>query len=188
MSKKKKTMLVAAIVLGIAVLGLAAGVYAKYISSVQKTGTAQVAKWAFTEKNTSGSVECKLDETYDSDTLSSGKIAPGTSGYCPIVVSNEATEVGITYTIKPSTEITNQPTNLKFYKDAGHTKELTSTSALSGTLTPGEVTNNEAYVYWAWAYQDGTEGYDSADTANGVSAATMTMKFDVTGTQLEPTN
>lgn len=74
MSKKKKTMLVAAIVLGIAVLGLAAGVYAKYIASFTAGGDiADVAKWAFkNENNDNGLLACNLDKTYNTNTLSRG--------------------------------------------------------------------------------------------------------------------
>lgn len=52
MSKKKKTMLALAIILGVAVVGLAAGVYAKYIASLtSNSGNITVAKWAFKAEN-----------------------------------------------------------------------------------------------------------------------------------------
>ncbi len=185
---KKKTMLVAAfVVMGIAALGLAAAVYAKYISSISKTGTATVAKWAFTTDNREGEVTCTLDQTYNADTLVAGKIAPGTSGKCPITVSNATSEVGIRYDIKPSA-VANQPTNLRFYSDAGHQHEITTASdsdTIFGTVAPGQ-SSPEVYVYWNWPYQDGTDDYDAADTEDGEAAKTMTMTFTVTGTQVEP--
>lgn len=182
MTKRKRASLVALAVMCVAVLGLAAAVYAKYISSVTKTGTATVAKWAFTTDNTSGTITCNLDETYDPDTLVAGKIAPGTSGYCPIAVSNANSEVGITYNITPSADA-NKPTNLKFYKDATHQQAITGT--VEGSLAPGATAT--VNVYWQWPYEttpiaDG----DAADTANGVSAQTMTITFDVTGVQVQP--
>ena len=148
-----------------------------------KTGTATVAKWAFTTDNTTGNITCELDETYDPDTLVSGKIAPGTSGKCPVTVSNANSEVGIRYDITPST-VTNQPTNLKFYADASHTTEITSGATVNGTLIPGA--SDTVYVYWNWPYQDGTEAYDTADTTNGVAGSTMTITLDVVGTQVQP--
>ena len=183
--KKRKTALVAAFfVMGAAALGLIVMGYAKYTSKIEKTVTATVAKWAFTSDNMAGSVVCELDETYDSNTLVANRIAPGTSGKCPISVSNANSEVGIHYDIKPST-VTNQPANLKFYTDSGHTNEITGSTTVNGTLAPGAAATT-VYVYWEWPFQDGTDAYDTADTADGVSANTMTMTFDVIGTQVQP--
>jgi len=186
MSKKKTTLVVAFVAIAVVALGLGAAVYAKYISSIQRTGTATVAKWAFTDDNTAGTVICEFDKTYDSTTLVAGKIAPGTSGKCPIEISNATSEVGIRYDIKLSDAVANKPTNMKFYADAGHQTELTGNTTINGTLNPGAAAVTE-YVYWEWPYQDGTTEYDSADTTDGETAASLTMTFDVTGTQLEPT-
>ena len=186
MKKKKGALAVAFIIFGIAALSLIAVVYAKYVSEITKTGTATVAKWAFSTDNSSGDVTCTLDETYDPSTLESGRIAPGTSGSCPIAISNANTEVGIRYDIIPST-VTNQPQNLKFYREAAHTNEITSASPLFGNLNPG-ATSTTVYVYWYWPYQDATDtDYDTHDTQDGEAGATMTMTFNVTGTQLQPT-
>ena len=189
MNKKKTTLVVALVAIGVAVLGLSAAVYAKYISSITKTGTATVAKWAFTEDNQTDTdtVTCELDKTYNANTLVAGKIAPGTSGKCPIVISNASTEVGVKYDIKPST-VTNQPKNLKFYKEEAHTNEITAegTATITGNLAPKAVATT-VYVYWEWPYEDTSDStYNSKDTADGVTAATMTMTFDVTGTQIKP--
>ena len=191
MSKKKKTMLALAIILGIAAVGLAAGVYAKYIASLTSgNGSATVAKWAFEEDNENATITCELDKTYNPDTLVAGKIAPGTSGKCPIKISNETSEVGVNYTIKPKT-VTNQPTNLKLYKNATHTDEFSTTAAITGTLTPGAA-EQTIYVYWDWAYETGTvtDGVatgDDADTANGEDPKTMEISFDISGVQVRPT-
>ena len=190
MSKKKGVAVVALIVMGVAILGLAAAVYAKYLSTITNTGEAVVAKWAFTTDNTGGSVQCQLDHNYNASTLVNGKIAPGTSGKCPIQISNANSEVGINYSIKPST-VENQPTNLKFYKEAAHTNEVNSSSAVTGTLNPGAAAQT-IYIYWEWPFEtgavtDGVAAGDTADTTNGASAATMTITFDVTGIQVEPT-
>lgn len=187
MSKKKTTLVLAFSVIGITVLGLAAAVYAKYISTITNTSTATVAKWAFTSDNTGGSVTCELDHTYDSATLVANKIAPGTRGKCPIEVSNENTEVGIRYDIKVNT-ITNQPTHLKFYTDDTYGTELSGSTTIHGTLRPGETPADPVYVYWEWPYVDNpsTTAYDEIDTADGEAAKTMTMTFDVTGTQVQP--
>ena len=190
MSKKKKTMLALAIILGVAVVGLAAGVYAKYIASITSgNGSATVAKWAFETDNANTTITCELDKNYNADTLVAGKIAPGTSGKCPIKISNANSEVGVNYTIKPKT-VTNQPTNLKLYKDANHTDAFSTSAAITGTLTPGAA-EQTIYVYWDWAYETGTvtDGVatgDSADTTDGEAAKKMEISFDISGVQVQP--
>ena len=185
MSKRKTALVVAFVVVGVAMLGLVAAVYAKYISQITKTGEATVAKWAFTEKNTTGTVSCDPTKTYTAATLVNGKIAPGTEGECQIAISNEDTEVGIEYKIELPASVTGKPTNLKFYKDSSYTTEMTSSSPITGTMAPG-ATSSTVSVYWKWAYQDGTTAYDTADTTDGISAGTMSVEFAVTGTQLQP--
>lgn len=185
MKKRNRALAVAFIIFGIAALSLIAVVYAKYVSEITKTGTATVAKWSFATDNTSGQITCPLDQTYDTDTLVADRIAPGTSGRCPIVISNANTEVGIEYSISPST--TNKPTNLKFYSDAAHQNEITSSTTLTDTLTPGQAATT-INIYWYWAYEDATDDdYDDHDTTDGEAGSSMTMTFNITGTQLEPT-
>ena len=187
MSKKRNALVVAFIVFGVVALGLVAAVYAKYISTITKEGTATVAKWNFATANQDGeSVTCEMAETYTAATLSSGKIAPGTKGKCPIQVSNVGTEVGIRYDIKVST-IANQPAHLKFYTNDSYNTELTGSTTITGTLGPNAAATT-VYVYWMWPYEDdpSTEAYDAIDTSDGEAANTMTMTFDVTGTQLQP--
>ncbi len=207
MSKKKKTMLVAAIVLGIAVLGLAAGVYAKYIASLEANrGIADVAKWTFEDENKgNGLLTCNLDKTYNTNTLSEGKIAPGTSGTCTFSVTNKNSEVGVDYTITLS-GVTNQPTNVKFYKTKSgsgdnitYTDELTTTNgSVTGTINAGVATAQTETIYWVWPYETGAVANgvaqgDSADTTDGESAATatevktMTATFAIKGVQVRPT-
>ena len=205
MSKKKKTILVAAIVLGVAVLGLAAGVYAKYIASFTADGDiADVAKWAFEDENDGdGLLECELDKNYDTNTLSEGKIAPGTSGTCTFSITNKNSEVGVNYTITLS-GVTNQPTNVKFYKTKSgsgnnitYTDELTtSNGSVTGTINAGVATAQTEEIYWVWPYETGTvtdgvaEG-DDEDTTDGENAAAATKKmtatFAIKGVQVQPT-
>jgi len=189
MGKKKSVGIAAFVIAGIVVLGLAAAVYAKYVSSFAATGSASVAKWAFVSDNSnnSGTIACELSQTYDADTLVAGKIAPGTSGKCPIVVSNEHTEVGVHYEITLPSGATNKPTNLKFYTDDTYTTEVSSAVLASGNLAPGD-TATTTYVYWMWPYEDdpSTANYDTADTTDGTAAVTMSMAFTITGTQVQP--
>lgn len=187
-NKKKTTMIAAFVVLGVAMVGLAVTVYAKYFSSVTSgNGSLTVAKWAFdTDNANSGTLNCPLDETYDTDTLVSGKIAPGTSGTCELSISNANSEVGVAYEIKPST-ISGAPTNMLFYKDAGHNNAFSAASTITGTLTPGESAQT-VKIYWVWPYETpaNSDSGDTDDTTDGKAAGTMTASFDITGTQVLP--
>ncbi len=186
MNKKKRALVAALVVSGIAVVGLAAVVYAKYISSITKTGTATVAKWAFTTDNTDGGVvTCDPTQTYTAATLDNGKIAPGTSGECQISVSNATSEVGIRYEITPSA--TGKPTHLKLCADSSCNTEVDSTHPVTGTLAP-KAAATPVTIYWVWPYEDNpsTAAYDAIDTTDGTAGSTMTITFDITGIQLQP--
>lgn len=185
MNKKKVAPIVVLAAIAVTALGLAAAVYAKYVSSITKSGNATVAKWAFVSDNESSTLTCDLDKTYDATTLVGGKIAPGTSGYCEVELSNANTEVGVEYTISLPSTVANKPTNLKFYSDASHETEVTSAAPITGTLAPN-ATATSVKIYWMWPYVDGTDSYDTADTTDGTAAKTMTMEFTITGTQVQP--
>lgn len=84
--------LVKNILLGVAVVGFAAttflGItYSKYTNVVSGDGETQVAKWSFKVNSaTEEFATIKLAETYDKETLTNGKIAPGTKGSFDIIV------------------------------------------------------------------------------------------------------
>lgn len=202
MSKKRTTLVVAFVVMGVATLGLAAAVYAKYVATLTgNTGTATIAKWAFDTDNRSGVVTCPV---VNYNKVSQGKIAPGTSGECTISLSNANSEVGVDYTIKLSS-ITNQPDNLEFYatknNDGTYANELTSDSgSVTGYIAPKTAGPVEEKIYWVWPYETGTAGADGIapgdiddnsdtndDTAAGKAAQTMTITFDIRGVQARPT-
>lgn len=189
MSKEKKTLIVAVVLLLVAVCSLAVSVYAKYASLLSGTGPATVAKWAFETDNQTDVVECPITN-YDESTLVNGKIAPGTAGTCTIELSNANSEVGVEYTIKLSS-ITNQPTNLKFYKTkngTNYSNPLTTTSGtVTGTIAPQAASSVTETIYWVWPYETGTDADDVADTTDGVAANTMNITFEISGVQTEPT-
>ena len=181
MTKRKKTIVAAFAILGIAVVGLAAGVYAKYIATITGSGTAQVAKWAFSGDNTTDVVKCDLSHTYDPTTLVDKKIAPGTEGVCTIELKNNSSEVGVHYKIVASA--TNKPTNLKFYTDDTYRTELTA-AGIEGNIAAKAAESVKTYIYWVWPYE--TTGGDEIDTSEGANALSMGVDFTITGTQVAP--
>ena len=190
MEKKKRNAILLLVLLLLVAISASyiASTYAKYTSEIKdNNGTATVAKWAFDTDNTKKTLEINLAETYDASTLVANKIAPGTQGSFNIALSNENSEVGVDFTIKLNS-ITNIPTNLKFYKDASFTTELTpGTSTITGQLVAGEKNFAGVPIYWKWAYET-TEiaDNDPEDTKDGKAAKALTIGVDITGVQTQP--
>lgn len=186
---KKRNIILAAVLLGVTATVGTIGVttFAKYRTQLSDVNaTKAVAKWKFATDNASESFTIDLAETYTASTLTSGKIAPGTSGELDFALSNANTEVGTTYSIKLTN--TNAPTNIQFCEDAACTTPLTN-STLTGHMDPGATTT--AKIYWKWAYETGTvtDGVatgDSNDTTNGEAGDTMTVTATITGVQEAP--
>ncbi|MBR1748431.1 MAG: hypothetical protein IJ743_01400 [Bacilli bacterium] len=168
--------------------GYVAGTYAKYTSEITPTaGTATVAKWNFDVENNGKAVtvDADLTKTYDANTLVSGKIAPGTEGAFKIELANETSEVGVNYEITIG-DITGKPTNLKFYKDAAHTQEISAVNKVTGTLNVGAIAT-KVDIYWAWEYEtDAIATNDPIDTTDGKAAASLTIPVTIVGTQVRP--
>ena len=189
MSKKKKTLVALFVLLGVAVLGLAGAVYAKYISSINRVGSLQVAKWAFREKNPeNGEITCSITSSVKTGTLVNDKIAPGTEGNCVIELSNSTGEVSVDYTIEVDATNTTTPTNLlvKNHEDTDYSALTNFTIvgaepiAINGTKT--------VTIDWKWPYETGTDADDENDTDDGENADDMSIKFIVTGVQSDPRN
>ena len=150
MNKKSLMIIVLLLLVGLTA-GYVASTYAKYTSTVSGSGTATVAKWAFSTENATQTITIDLGGTVDTTTLSADRIAPGTSGSFDVVLTNGDTEVGVDYSIMLTT-ITNQPTNLKFYSDNTYTTELTpGTTTITGTLDAEDATGVTIPIYWQWA-------------------------------------
>ena len=187
MMNKKSLMIIVLLLLVGLTTGYVASTYAKYTSTVSGSGTATVAKWAFSTENASQTITIDLGGTVDTTTLSADRIAPGTSGSFDVVLTNGDTEVGVDYSVM-LTSITNQPTNLKFYSDSSYTTELTpGTSTITGTLDAEDATGVTIPIYWQWAYEtNAIATNDPIDTADGEAANTLTIGVTITGTQVTP--
>ena len=168
--------------------GYVASTYAKYTSKIENNnGTATVAKWAFTTDNAAQTLTINLANTPDASTLVAGKIAPGTSGSFNVALVNTNTETGVDWTISLK-NVTNKPTNLKFYKDSAHTTEITpGTGTITGQLAAQDSTGLSVPIYWAWAYEtDAIATNDPIDTTDGEAANSLTIGVDITGVQTQP--
>lgn len=192
--KKKESLLLLVLLLLVGIsFSYVAGTYAKYVASFDNEGTATVAKWAFEAENKETDLEVALGETYDAESLVSGKIAPGTKGNFSIKLTNKDSEVGVQYSISLKEIGDTVPANLKFYTNDTYTTELTTTSTpITGKIAAGDETGATATIYWKWDYEtgtvtDGIAAGDEDDTDDGETATDFTVTLTVKGNQINPT-
>ena len=186
------------ILLGVAVVGFAASTflgitYSKYTNVVSGNGETQVAKWSFkVNSETEEFATIRLADTYDANTLTQGKIAPGTKGKFDINIDATGAEVGVKYVVDFEDE-TNKPTNLIFKsgnKSASTIEELEE--VLTDTINADDTNKTRTLtVEWEWPYEtktgNGIAKNDEVDTSEGLNALDYTVKLKVTGTQVVPT-
>ncbi len=193
MSKKRKVLLVLAVLLIILLAFIGGQAYAKYVSEVRGNGVAEVATWDFKVNGQSEQVEeINLASTCNNETLVDNKIAPGTTGSFNILVDATDSDVGINYNIT-FTEEENKPENLKFFyneKEYNSIKELEED--LSGTINANEEDKTRTLnVQWEWSYETGSNEEEIAkndliDTKDGQTIQNYNFEVVVTGTQVRP--
>ena len=189
--KNKKSIVVVALLLMVGISTyFVAGTYAKYTDEVSGTGTAEVAKWAFTDDNNQVTLNIDYDGTYDKTTLVNKKLAPGTQGFFKVKISNATSEVGVDFKVTPKT-ITGAPRNVKFYKDNQYSVEFDATHPITGQIAVGE--DIDVKIYWKWEYETGavdstTEiaAGDAQDTTDGKTITEFTVPIKIRGFQTEP--
>ena len=193
MSKKKKIILIIAVLSCIILSFIGGQSYSKYVTEVRGEGMAEVATWNFKVNGRKEQVQViQLASTCDNETLVHNKIAPGTSGSFNIIVDGTGSNVGIHYNITFTNEST-KPTNLKFIYD---NQEYSSISEL-GTILSGTIDANEENkikifaINWKWPYETGNNeseivNNDKIDTQNAQDIATYTFTVIVSGTQIVP--
>lgn len=203
--KKQKTMLVSILMILLLIVFLAGFTFAKYYSSYNGIGRAQIAKWNFkvTDWSTSETEAISLINTAEDISLEDGKIAPGANGEFEIELDARDSEVDVKYMIE-AVEAGNKPSNLLFRveKDGvssgnqySSMQELAK-AELNGVISKSDETQVENLIItWDWPYETGETAEeiaseDGEDTAVGTgSVAGQENVFDysftlkVVGTQ-----
>jgi hypothetical protein len=193
LSKKKKVILIIAILSCIILSFIGGQSYSKYVSEVRGNGMAEVATWSFKVNGQKEQVQTiQLVSTCNNNTLVNNKIAPGTSGSFSIIVDGTGTDVGIDYNIEFTNEST-KPTNLKFsYNDVEYNTIEELGNNLSGTINANDEDKTKTLtINWKWAYETGEneseiDNNDKIDTQNAKDIATYTFDVIVSGTQVVP--
>ncbi len=193
MSKKKKVILIVAVLCGILLAFIGGQAYAKYITEIRGDGIAEVATWSFKVNDQKEHIqEIKLASTSNNETLVNNKIAPGTSGNFNIIVDATGSEVGINYNIEFKEEA-NKPANLKFiYEDVEYNSIQELENNLSGVINANDENKIKTLnISWKWDYETGNneeeiKANDLIDTQDAEKLQNYTFKVSVTGTQVEP--
>lgn len=193
MSKKKKIILIIAVLSCIIVSFIGGQSYSKYVSEVRGDGMAEVATWSFKVNGQKEEVQTiQLASTCNNETLINNKIAPGTRGSFNILVDGTGSEVGIDYNIQFTNETT-KPSNLKFtYNDKQYNSITELEKDLSGTINANEENKTRTLkINWEWPYETGSNeneiaNNDKIDTQNAQNIATYSFNVIVSGTQVAP--
>ena len=212
--KNKGLNILIVLLLTITIVASSIGLYAwaKYTSSESGEATAQVAKWHFelkgngTEETEQG-IKFPITRTDKNTTVANDRLAPGTFGQFDVIIDTTNTEVSYVYDIY--IEITNCPTNLKFYANNVHTTELKTerndkeienrdipkTAKLNikryVPVKYADATYKET-IYWDWAFETldeleedeiaSTEENDKIDTAD--QNKEISMNITAIGTEV----
>ena len=180
--KKREKVFMMALLLLVGITSIfVAGTYAKYTATVNGSGTATVAKWAFDTDNASAStLAINFSQSYDASTLVANRIAPGTSGSFGLELKNTNSEVGVDFTVS-FTGVTNAPSNIVFKK--GTTTIDPTSGTITGQIKPGDTIT--VPINWEWPYYTSAAD-DTEDTTDGKAAKTMTLNATITGVQTSP--
>jgi hypothetical protein len=182
--------------------------YARYTNSATLNGQVQIAKWAVKLNNTlMDTITSTQNVTLTlspNSFVADNRIAPDRSAYFDILLDPTGSEVAIDYLIKCDfaniSGITNNGSDIEisgaeYWKaDAVGTAgtgtaitvaDLKGTNGIKIAETLAEVqtpTKIAVRVTLTWTHHETTE-YNTADTANGVAAGTITLPVTVTARQ-----
>lgn len=143
--------------------------------------------------------------------ITTGKSAPGTSGWIPVKLSAAKSDIDVEYAlwIDKSTMSSEFQERIFFYSDAAMTQKLGEmdasgdTNILSGTIPKGSEINLTLYWRWVYDYEEATTrmghppltaassaAFDIFDTQVGKNPDMyepyMTANMHITGSQVKP--
>ena len=195
LKKSKKIVLIIIAISAILIAFIGGQAYAKYMSKVTGSGTADVASWNFkVNENAEKMQTISLKSTINNSTLLNNKIAPGTEGSFQINVDATGAEVGINYSVKFENE-TQKPTNLNFVYNGKNYSSLTQLqNDLIGTINANDEQKvKNITIGWKWKYETGANAQeilksDLVDTKEAQQIDSYTFDIIVSGTQVMPQN
>ena len=134
--------------------------WARYRTVIGGNVEAQIAKWSFKVNGEEEQfADINLADTIAFEHVEKTKVAPGTYGAFDLIIDASGSEVSLDYYI--DIELTQKPTNLKFYSDAQYANEIIP-NAENKVLAEGEILLPNIAIpvtktlYWKWEYRTST--------------------------------
>ena len=190
LSNKTKILVVMFIILIICLCIIISRAYAKNNSQIRGKGNAEIAKWDFKVNGEETQIKSvNLKNTNIKESLTEGKIAPGTQGFFEIIVDASEADVGIDYEIKFENE-TKKPSNLIFRYENIESKSLKDLEeTLKGSIKKEDTEKIKIFeIEWEWKYENGNDFQaihknDELDTKEALQLTNYTFDILVSGTQ-----
>ena len=188
LSNKTKILVVMFIILIICLCIIISRAYAKNNSQIRGKGNAEIAKWDFKVNGEETQIKSvNLKNTNIKESLTEGKIAPGTQGFFEIIVDASEADVGIDYEIKFENE-TKKPSNLIFRYENIESKSLKDLEE-TGSIKKEDTEKIKIFeIEWEWKYENGNDFQaihknDELDTKESLQLTNYTFDILVSGTQ-----
>lgn len=196
---KKRIITTILVIMLVLISFLGGNSFGKYISSLSKTATYQIAKWSVTDSFlvngvSSTSETINLAKTYDNTTLANGKIAPGTSGKFTIQIDATGTETGLSYEILFNNISSSIPENMRYTYNRTSYSSLTQ---LANDLSSGTIAANASNkiitmdILWSWPYEtfdskNSSTAGDIKDTTVGETISSVSFDINIICKQVSP--
>jgi len=218
--RKKGILLVVSLI-----LLLAAGMYMAFAWYTKMTSASEMtfdtAKWEYSANFSSDPIiiniynsPVSLEDGTTGVAVVSGKAAPGTEGYAPVVLSAGNSDVAVGYTISVDKSLMSDEfkERIYFFQDAAMTTPAGDSwgdasgngrTVMTGTLQPGET--KTVILYWRWVYDSAEVSqiaggrrtttataaeFDAFDTKVGMNPdhyeKDMVAQVLISGTQVQP--
>lgn len=196
MKKKNRVLRIGllALVLTLVTASLVSGTFAKYVTTVNGTGTVTVAKWNVAVNNDASTESNDYESSFNilntaTTNVTAGKVAPGTNGSFNLQYNTNGSEVAHKVKINlTAISLASDLPQLVLYKDSAFKTPIalsntgtdivsTDTIAEGGTTSPVTVT-----VYWRWEFENEV---DLEDTTDGIAAEDYDVTATFTVTQVD---
>ena len=192
MSKKKKIIVIVAILLAILISFLGGQTFSKYITEVVGNVNTKIANWNFVVNGqTSETQTINLESTINNRTVKDKKVAPGTKGTILITIDGTGSDVGIKYDVMVDNETT-KPNNLRFkYKGQNYNSISDITRIITGVINANDEDKVKTYeIGWEWLYEIGGSVDEIAkhdrEDMEALERGAYTFDLTVIGSQIVP--
>lgn len=181
---KKKNYAIIAILLALVLVFSITYTYARYLTSIDTSSEATIAKWAVSVKEGSNELSTtqKLTLTVnENENVVSGKIAPGATATGEFVIDPTGSEVAIDYEVKIDTaNMTNSKMAIESLKVGDTVLNKDASGNYIGSISLADVVANKTTTVKVTVAWTNDEANNEIDTATGKTAGTIEIPINIT--------